>query len=142
MSGRNVKGGGGESGGGDTAEERAVQKASISTWSLSDSPQLRCVTSSQEPAKAKSCYCCYPSIPAKSGTMLPGNIDTHTASSFSNTTRCTHTRWTLLYSHLNLCTCQSVINHDGEIQRTGPPSVVYCCDFHPSIDVIKSMCHV
>lgn len=55
----------------------AGQTASISTWSLSDSLQLRCVASPHKPAKAKSCYCCYPSIPAKSGTMLPGNSSAH-----------------------------------------------------------------
>lgn len=53
------------------------QKASISTWSVSDSLQLRRVTTPHKPAKAKSCYCCYPSIPAKSGTMLPGNSSAH-----------------------------------------------------------------
>ena len=53
-------------------------EASMSTRSLSDSPQLRsAVTSPHKAAKAKSCYCCYPSIPAKSGTMLPGNSSAH-----------------------------------------------------------------
>lgn len=70
------RGRGGKEGGEEGGLE-AGQKASISTWSLSDSLQLRCVTTPHKPAKAKSCYCCYPSIPAKSGTMLPGNSLAH-----------------------------------------------------------------
>lgn len=91
---------GGYSKGVGAVVEGRAPKASISTWSLSDSLQLRCVTSPHKAAKAKSCYCCYPSIPAKSGTMLPGNSSAHKhchtpadtplkENSPSNTTHCT-----------------------------------------------------
>lgn len=73
------KEGGGDCGGWDTAGERGRERGqrlpeAHGHWMTL---QLRCASCPHNPAKAKSCCCCYPSIPAKSGTMLPGNSSAH-----------------------------------------------------------------
>lgn len=76
MSGRNRKGGGGGAARGARAGEgpKGLCEHTVTEW-LSTAEMVWLLLT--KAAKAKSCYCCYPSIPAKSGTMLPGNSSAH-----------------------------------------------------------------